>query len=650
MKTKQVICLAIIMPALLGLTSCQQVSKTENSAPKTVVTMMYPITLNQFEKLVEQTYADIDFQIEPTTTATLNGDSERRLRKGHGTDLVVTTLPTGDVKGFVMDLSTTEFAADYQATVMNPVMMEGKTLYLPLPGQYSAYILNKTFARQISEAIPSTNADLLALFDAGKEKGVGIGPDGTMLGLESISISAIGTYIIGAQVPDYLGLVEGIKWMEGFIENTACFEGAWNNSLDFVLPYVERGYLNPLTLSLDKTNALPVKERMLDGTLMMCYGNSRLLSQLRSGTQQYEFVMLPFLSDRGNHAWVTSTPDGYIGINSALGETGKEDVLDACMRVLKLLSTQEGQAAWIADTQATNSYLSSFEDEDDTVPEGLEACVAGGYVYNLQMPSNVIRYFGQCMIDVLNGKTEMAQALEAVDDYHRNGSEEVDYDQSVVGSVAEDFLYENYNTRLKETTIGNLVADAVAEYTQADIAVVNGGGIRASLYQGDVLGADLAAVCPYGNTIVLTKAKGSVILQMLANGISLTMRDNAIPAGRFLQVSGLCYTYKPQESGEPAQLISVTLPDGAPLDEDAVYTLAINNYMAGANGYLDNNGDGYTMLNLFSDDLPKAEDVELLKDTGATYADAVRSYFFNHRNEPITAKLEGRIVLWEEDA
>lgn len=60
---------------------------------------------------------------------------------------------------------------------------------------------------------------------------------------------------------------------------------------------------------------------------------------------------------------------------------------------------------------------------------------------------------------------------------------------------------------------------------------MNGGGIRASLYQGDVLGADLAAVCPYSNTIVLVEAEGRVIEAMLENGISQTIRDSEIPAG-----------------------------------------------------------------------------------------------------------------------
>ena len=433
--------------------------------------------------------------------------------------------------------------------------------------------------------------------------------------------------------------------MDDFNEKKASFGGVWDGSLNTLLTCVEKGYLNPKTLSLNKTNALPVKERMLDGTLLLAYGNVRLFNQLCGETEQYDYVMLPFLSDKGNQPWALSSPDGYIGINADLGKKGNEDKLDACQRILALLSTNEGQSAWISDTKATNSYLSGYKDEDNTVPAGLETAVAGGYIYNLQMPSKIVQYFGQAMVSVLNGEMEMADALAAVDDYVRNGSAEVDYDNSVVGSVEQDLLYENYNTRREETAIGNLVADAVAEYTGAELAVVNGGGIRASLYQGDVLGADLSAVCPYANTIVVVEAKGSVILDMMKNSVSLTKRDNDIPAGRFLQVSGLKYTYKPQIGDTPAELVSVTLADGTALEADKTYTLAINNYMAGSSGYLDNNGDGYTMLNLFSDDVPKAEGVKLIKDTKATYADAMRAYFKSHQKKSVSAQLEGRITV-----
>ena len=57
---------------------------------------------------------------------------------------------------------------------------------------------------------------------------------------------------------------------------------------------------------------------------------SELLTQLNSETEQYEYEMLPYMSSKGNAAWAVASPDGYIGINAALGGEGKEKELDAC--------------------------------------------------------------------------------------------------------------------------------------------------------------------------------------------------------------------------------------------------------------------------------------------------------------------------------
>lgn len=81
------------------------------------------------------------------------------------------------------------------------------------------------------------------------------------------------------------------------------------------------------------------------------------------------------------------------------------------------------------------------------------------------------------------------------------------------------------------------------------------------------------------------------------------------------------------------------------MEPDVWYTLAITDYMAGSGGYIDNNGDGFTMLNLYSDSSPKAENIKLIRETGATYGDALREYFQNHKDEPVSAELEGRITV-----
>lgn len=63
---------------------------------------------------------------------------------------------------------------------------------------------------------------------------------------------------------------------------------------------------------------MPCETRMLDGTLMLSYGNVQMFTKLNSAGSQYEFIMLPYLSDEENAPWVISRPDGYIGINRAL--------------------------------------------------------------------------------------------------------------------------------------------------------------------------------------------------------------------------------------------------------------------------------------------------------------------------------------------
>ncbi|MCB6367571.1 5'-nucleotidase C-terminal domain-containing protein, partial [Intestinibacillus massiliensis] len=150
-------------------------------------------------------------------------------------------------------------------------------------------------------------------------------------------------------------------------------------------------------------------------------------------------------------------------------------------------------------------------------------------------------YLGSQARKVAAGTLTAKNALKAVDKYYCEGSKAVDYDLSVVGSVKRDMLLENDNVRRQESELGNLLADSVAQASGAPIAVVNSGGIRSSLYKGEVYGEDLAAVCPFDNVIVVLEMNGQTLWDMLENSLS-TVTDE-IPSGRFLQVSGITYTF-----------------------------------------------------------------------------------------------------------
>lgn len=102
--------------------------------------------------------------------------------------------------------------------------------------------------------------------------------------------------------------------------------------------------------------------------------------------------------------------------------------------------------------------------------------------------------------------------------------------------------------RCRETTIGNFCADAYRAITGADIAVVNGGGVRADLPTGDITYADIIAVHPYGNTLCMVEATGQEILDALEMASRFTTAEYAGEDGTqgedgsFLSVSGLRYT------------------------------------------------------------------------------------------------------------
>lgn len=172
--------------------------------------------------------------------------------------------------------------------------------------------------------------------------------------------------------------------------------------------------------------------------------------------------------------------------------------------------------------------------------------------------------------------------------------------------------------RSRETAIGNLCADAYRDATGADIAIVNGGGIRADLPAGDITYADIIAVHPYGNALCMAEVTGQEILDALEVSSRFTqaeyVRDGLALGedGSFLQVSGLRYTVDTsvettvvmdendmfaEVTGERRVKDVEVWNDGTgayePIDPAATYTLASHNYIikecgGGLNMFADN--------------------------------------------------------------
>lgn len=175
--------------------------------------------------------------------------------------------------------------------------------------------------------------------------------------------------------------------------------------------------------------------------------------------------------------------------------------------------------------------------------------------------------------------------------------------------------------RSREAAIGNLIADAIRDAVKADLALINGGGIRgnrrypagAALTARDILGE-----LPFNNVVMVLAATGAQLRAALEHGLA------GIGEGRFPQVSGLKVTYDP--SRPAGSRITALTVGGTPIDPAKVYRLATNDFLA-------DGGDGYAVL--------KGLDRLIKSENGPAMTNAVIDYIRNRGT--IAPKVEGRL-------
>ena len=271
------------------------------------------------------------------------------------------------------------------------------------------------------------------------------------------------------------------------------------------------------------------------------------------------------------------------------------------------ISAQWSSQAVIAHTTGIDVFLDghSHEQYERTLPnrEGKDVVLA--------QTGTGLTAIGQVILDPVTGEIqaelvagyagrdpEMEEEIAAVQAQYEEQLSQV-VGSTDVALVTTDPATGEYWVRSRETNLGDFCADAYRAVMGADIAFVNGGGIRAELAPGEVTYGDILDLHPYGNALCLVEATGQQILDALEMGA----RKYPQTSGGFLQVSGLTYTIDAavpssvvvDENGAfqsvdgPRRVTGVKV-GGQPLELDRVYTLASHNYM------LKSGGDGYTMF------------------------------------------------------
>lgn len=221
-----------------------------------------------------------------------------------------------------------------------------------------------------------------------------------------------------------------------------------------------------------------------------------------------------------------------------------------------------------------------YDDKTFIHKSGQNAIYLARIDLSIEKTNSAVKVFPQWSLLLNKGVAEDASVAKMVEGYmdmtRAITSETLCYAQRVMDS--------NYSTvRTGESVIGNLVADAIKDAVEADLAIISGGIIRGNKFypkDAPITMKDLYEEMPFGNVNVCVELSGQDILDALENG--LVFFDGK--AGRFPQVSGIGYVFDPLRP-VGSRILSVCVGK-EPLILSKTYKVATVDYMFfGGDGY-----------------------------------------------------------------
>ncbi|KAB2489379.1 5'-nucleotidase C-terminal domain-containing protein [Priestia endophytica] len=189
--------------------------------------------------------------------------------------------------------------------------------------------------------------------------------------------------------------------------------------------------------------------------------------------------------------------------------------------------------------------------------------------------------------------------------------------EEVISKSAVDYPSQRYPGfgPVGDHPVGNMIADGMRETMDADIALMNGGGVRAGIDKGDITFGELYTIQPFGNVLNKFTVTGAGLREILDGQITSYGLDYSI--------SGLRYTYTYDHNAKRGKVVDIFLPNGKKINPSEKYTVVVNNYMFGADQAIIDNAL----------DQPETGPVDI--DATSNYVRSLES--------PVHFKAEGRI-------
>lgn len=501
-----------------------------------------------FLELLGETYPEIELEFISYMGGNATGYSWAQMRADDIPDIFITSqILDGELaKNRLVDLSGYPFVNDLSTSILNQVSIDGGIYLLPAGNSMYGIYYNKTLMEEHHWEVPTDFAELESLCGEILEAGLVPGVVGTQLTGGPFST------VFNLAKTDWLTTPEGVKWEQDFLAGNATAKGRWEETMEYVGRYMDIGMFH--TDPEDRNNPQVFLDWMGNRRAVFCTMVQPVnITELPDTGDK--LGMMPFISRDGSKNIYMYSPALYFGISSRLTEPGNEEKLENAIKIMSLLCSPEGQAAFSSESApCVISALNSANPPEDSLVYDAAGAMKEGRAFQMTYAGweNVLADMGQAYKEWFRGENGMdgEKCIARMDELLRHwldSSDELYFCDSTA-----DFT-------LEETA--ELLGKALGSTVGADAVMVplggfhEGGrelraGVNGKLYEGRINVEVAATICP--------GVDGEYALMEMTGAQAAELEKAGLDAAG---------------DGNPFPYLLVTKGD-AELEDDGIYTIA----------------------------------------------------------------------------
>ena len=549
MKSKKLISLILATVMVLNLTGCQKSGTETEHEPITIMSANKDYT--GFIEYVKSVYPEINIEIIPYRGGNTTQYMYDQLYTGHMPDIYSTTQMFTCYDKYeenLIDLSKYDFTSNYNEARISQYELDGKIYLLPTDYDVISIVYNASLFEREGWEVPTSFAELEELAPVIKEAGYDLADCATQLPGYGFQ------YMCNIGDTAFLRSIEGIRWQRDFLKGKATAVDGLADTFDYIQKWVDLGMLE--YGSSDET----MHEHFKEGNTAFFVGNVYAWNTKEDGTGDV-IKPLPYLSEDGTqNMFITSTVRCY-GLSRKLEEPGNEQKLEDALKVMELLSTEEGMTRIMERYETTTARICSLKDWE--MPESspyydYKDFIAEGHVAPLLYAGweNIMVDTGNKFLDYLRGDCTAMDVLTTMDACQA---------ESLSSGV---HVYATVEETLEVEDLAKLTGMVFCEAAGADLALVSLNeykeGVSSRQENADGIGG---AMMPLNMTEM-------DIVCWLPTGWYGTIETCSFTGARIKELVQTGYDYNGDGNTYPYVLVT---PEGFEIDDNMEYTV----YFAG---------------------------------------------------------------------